>query len=505
MRTLFCVLTLAALIACGVSSAGSTGAAYSVLLQPNGKIVVAGWRQRGGQDTFGLARYTSGGALDKSFGLRGKVAAPFGTRSGAYSAALQADGKIITAGFTGRVYSSSYRFGLARYTSKGALDQSFGTKGHATAKIGSAGSFANAVAVQPDGKVIAAVGTVLGDEIVLVRYRPNGTPDTSFGSGGRVRTSPGPGAAEALTLQPDGKIVVAGAIREDVLVARYNADGSRDSTLGVNGIVLTSFGGAAAARAVALQEDGKIVIAGLAGTGDPSDPGFKFALARYNGDGSLDTSFGSGGIVTTTIGNIIAADLPYGGVANAMAIQPDGKIVAGGAQFVPWPGRGNFAIVRYLSDGSLDPSFGDGGKVTTSFGYAPPENPTEDGDVVNALALQPDGKILAAGESQFGPHTEQYAVALARYLSDGSLDPAFGQGGEVKTSLALCQVPRLRGQKMDWFAQKRIKGAHCAVGKITRVHNRRKRRRIISERPRPGTVHVEGAKVRVLVSLGRRR
>jgi len=140
--------------------------------------------------------------------------------------------------------------------------------------------------------------------------------------------------------------------------------------------------------------------------------------------------------------------------------------------------------------------------VTTSFGYSPPENPTE-GDVVNALALQPDGKIVAAGESQFGPHTERYAVALARYLPEGSLDPAFGQTGEVKTSLALCVVPKRRGKKMDWFAQQYIKGAHCAVGKIERVHSRLKRRRIISERPRPGTVHVEGTKVRVLVSLGR--
>src|SRR5207302_934197 len=98
---------------------------------------------------------------------------------------------------------------------------------------------------------------------------------------------------------------------------------------------------------------------------DPTDPGFKFALARYNVDGSLDTSFGSGGMVTTPIGNIIAADLPYGGVANAVAIQPDGTIVAAGANLVPYPGRGNFALVRYDSDGSLDSSFGNGGKVMT--------------------------------------------------------------------------------------------------------------------------------------------
>jgi uncharacterized delta-60 repeat protein len=501
----FLALAGAALVICAAVSAHPAGGAYSLVLQPNGKIVAAGWGQRGSQVAIGLARYTPGGSLDKGFGLRGQAVTPFGQRSGAYSAALQADGKVVTAGFTGRAFSSSYRFGLARYAPNGALDHSFGTKGHISTKIGSGGAVANGVTVQADRKIVAVglVGAL--DRFIVARYLPGGKLDTSFGTGGIAQTALGSNAvASAVAPQPDGKIVVSGTAGDDFVLVRYQSDGSLDPAFGTNGVVKTSLASPADARAIALQPDGKIVVAGDVET-DSVGPGYRFALARYLPDGSLDPSFGSSGIVTTPFGNVIAADLPFGGAAGAVAIQTDGKIVAGGTLFVPWPGRGSFAIARYNADGSLDSSFGDGGRVTSSFGYAPPENPTEAGDFVAGLALQPDGKVVAGGFSQFGPHTEQYAVAVARYLSDGSLDQSFGTGGLVKTSLALCVVPKLRGQRMDWFAQQRIKGSHCAVGKIKRVHSRRvKRRHIISERPRPGTVHVEGTKVRVVVSLGRR-
>jgi uncharacterized delta-60 repeat protein len=503
-----CAAAGAGLVLCSAGSAGSEGAAYSVLLQPNGKIVVAGWGQRGSQDTIGLARYTPAGVLDKSFGLRGKVAAPFGARSIGYSAALQPDGKIVAGGYSGgNGRASTWQFGLARYTAKGALDTTFGKKGRVRTSFGPSGSLVSAVAMQPNGKIVAA-GNALPPpswKMALARYTRTGKLDPSFGAKGVVRapSASSDAVASAMTLQEDGKILVAGETGFDFVLLRYLPNGSLDQTFGSGGIVTTALSGPAQANAVALQGDGKIVLAGYVQT-DPVGPGYEFALARYDADGSLDPTFGSGGVVTTSIGNILEADLPYGGIAYAVAIQPDGKVDVGGSDLIPWPDRGKFALVRYNADGSLDSSFGDGGKVATSFGYGPPENPTEDGDSVRSLALQPDGKIVAAGESQFGPHTEQYAVALARYLSDGSLDPAFGQAGEVKTSLALCSVPKLRGRRMDWFAQQRIKGAHCAVGKITRVHSHLKRRRIISERPRPGTVHVEGTKVRVLVSLGRR-
>jgi uncharacterized delta-60 repeat protein len=502
----FCALAGAALIVCAASSAGSGGGASSVLLQPDGKIVVVGWGQRGGQTTFGLARYLTDGRMDTRFGFRGKAVTPQGQSSEAYAAARQPDGKVVAAGYSAKgTFANTWRFRLARYTAGGALDSTFGEGGRVTTSFGSDGAEARAVALQADGKIVAA-GDEVGDQVfVLARYTKSGKLDPGFGEQGRVVTFEGPNArVNGLAVQPDGKILAAGTVDDSAVVARYRPDGSRDFTFG-GGTVVTSFGGPSQAYAVGLEPNGKIVIAGAVGTGDATNPGWKFALARYLADGSLDPSFGSGGIVTTPIGNVTGADLPYGGVAFALGIQPDGKIMAGGTQLVPWPGRGGFALVRYDSDGTLDSSFGAAGVVTTSFGYSPPENPTEDGDEAWALALQPDGKIVAGGESQFGPHTEQYAVALARYRADGSLDQSFGTGGLVKTSLALCVVPKLRGQKMDWFAQQRIKGSHCAVGKIKRVHSRHvKRRRIISEKPRPGTVHVEGTKVRLVVSKGRR-
>lgn len=464
-------------------------------MQPDGKIVVAGWGERGGAQGFGLARYTQTGALDTSFGFHGKAVTLIGGRSVAWAEAEQPDGKIVAAGAAGP------KLELARYTAGGKLDQTFGKAG----TVASRPVAAFAVAVRPDGDlVVGGIGATSG---IVGLFHQNGSIDSAFGTGGW--TSLQADNAAAVAVLTDGKIVVVGPSLAGGVpcfsLTRLLADGSPDASFGAGGTEKTCFSSQPAyPGALSLQSDGKIVVAGSVRT-DAIGPGYEFAVARYLADGSLDPDFGSGGVVMTPFGNVTGADLPYGAGAGAVAIQQDGKIVAGGTELVPWPGRGAFALARYNADGSLDSSFGDGGKVTTSFGYAPPENPTEDGDGISDLAIQPDGRIVAGGASQFGPHTEQYAVAVARYLGDGSLDPSFGTGGLVKTSLALCVVPKLKGMKMDWFAQQRIKGSHCAVGKIKRVHSRHvKRRHIISERPRPGTVHVEGTKVWVVVSSGRR-
>src|SRR5262249_51395919 len=173
-------------------------------------------------------------------------------------------------------------------------------------------------------------------------------------------------------------------------VARYNADGTLDTTFSFDGKVTTDFGGDDRAFSVAIQADGKIVVAGASLT----NPGDDFALARYNPDGSLDAGFGTGGKVTTAFGS----GLDH---ANACTIQADGKIVAVGAD------GGDFALARYNSDGSLDGTFGTGGKVTTDFG----------GQLEEAfgVAMQADGKIVAAGAAAGG-------FALARYYPDGHLD-----------------------------------------------------------------------------------
>jgi len=191
----------------------------------------------------------------------------------------------------------------------------------------------------------------------------------------------------------------------------HAAAGDLDPSFGTGGKVTTDFGAINAdGRSVVVQGDGKIVVAGFSGCCGSND----FALVRYATDGSLDPSFGTGGKVTTDLG---AADL-----ALSMVVQSDGKIVAAG-----WSSNGSdevFALVRYATDGSLDPSFGTGGKVTTDLGAV-----NDDGE---SVVVQSDGKIVVAGYSGIGSTRD---VALVRYATDGSLDPSFGTGGKVITDI----------------------------------------------------------------------
>jgi uncharacterized delta-60 repeat protein len=305
----------------------------------------------------------------------------------------------------------------------GDLDPSFG--GDGTVLTGfEAGSHegASAVAVQPDGKIVVVGSTtsVAVSEFALVRYEPDGSLDPAFGAGGRVVTDlgPGSGVASAVALQADGKIVVAGqsiASTRDFAIARYMPDGSLDPSFGGDGVVLTDVGGEDGASGVAVQPDGRIVAAGFSAAA-----GFAavdFALARYEPNGDLDSTFDGDGKVVTDIAG--AQD-----GANGVAIQPDGRIVAVGLTSSFGFG-GDFVLARYLANGALDASFDGDGKAITDLG-----GPLTDQAV--ALALQPDGKLVAAGASGgFG----NFDFALARYAPDGGLDPAFGAGGKVLTDL----------------------------------------------------------------------
>src|SRR3990172_6011894 len=231
-----------------------------------------------------------------------------------------------------------------------------------------------------------------------------GSPDPTFGVNGIVTTDFDNGSNDvgnAIALQPDGKIVVAGYGGQFIgfTLARYNSDGSLDTTFDGDGKVAADFGSPykAGLAALALQPDGKIIVAGQSSNGSNND----FTLVRYNNDGSPDVSFGANGKVTTDFGN--SDDFCY-----AVALQPDGKIVMAGRS-----SNGNdfdFALARYNSDCSLDDAFGEAGKVIADFGA----------DWGSAVVIQPDGRILVSA----GP-------TLARYNSDGSLDTTFGQGGSL--------------------------------------------------------------------------
>jgi len=345
--------------------------------------------------------------LDSSFSSDGKVRTNFSPGFDyAAALALQPDGKIVVAG---RAEISRGSFALARYNVGGALDTSFSGDGKTTTNFTRRDDSAKGVIVLADGDVVAAgVAGGRNPKFALVRYNADGTLDSAFSGDGKLVTDFTAGADFAFDVaaQADGKIVAVGAAaggsRGRFALARYNDDGTLDPGFGGDGRVTTNVTAAHdAITGITIQPDGKIVVAGAA-----NDDTF-FAVARYNTDGTLDATFAGDGTMFTnfTPGHDFAWDV---------ALQPDGKIAVAGRA------SGRFGLARYQSDGSLDTSFGGDGRITTNF--------TSSMDIATALALQADGKIVAVGEAN------DLKFAVARYNVDGSLDPGFGGDGRVTTN-----------------------------------------------------------------------
>jgi uncharacterized delta-60 repeat protein len=381
---------------------GPSDSADSVGIQPDGKIVVAGEVAYG--DEFGLARYNPDGTLDATFGTSGMVTTDI-SALGAYAMAIQMDGRIVVAG-------GDRRFALIRYMPDGTLDNTFGGNGLVTTNFNPHYDLAYGVAIQADGKIVAVGVTSIvsrphfdDTKIAIARYDTDGSLDTSFGGDGRVTTNfTGTyDAAYAVVMQTDGRIVVAGtadAYRR-VALARYNQDGTRDPTFGDDGRVTTRFRPRTEswATAITVQADGRLVAVGT----EPMSAGF--GVIRYRTNGALDRTFSEDGKVTTDF--LSRHDLGYsGGWARGVAIQSDGKIVVGGGAPVGTGGDTEFALARYQPDGTLDTSFGGDGRVTTEWSI-------DGNDSAFAIAIQTDGKIVATGRSSDGPDG---AFALARYL-----------------------------------------------------------------------------------------
>ncbi|MDQ6766152.1 MAG: dockerin type I domain-containing protein [Verrucomicrobiota bacterium] len=374
------------------------------------------------------------GDLDPTFGVGGKVVTDFNNSSDTLSRmAVQPDGKIVAIGST-RASTGSNKYALARYNPDGTLDNTFGTGGKVTTVIANVLENANAILLLPDGKILIggsiAQPTTTDSSWALLRYNTNGSLDTTFGTGGLVKTNIGTylDSIGRLAFQADGKIIAAGntAIprppgeqrNSDIALARYNQDGSLDPSFGTNGIVISDFGPvpnyfADDATALLIQPDGKIVIAG------DSDGGgyYDFLVARYNTNGTLDATFGNGGFTKTDVGN------GFEDGASDAVLQPDGKIICAG-----WANRSNaanddFVLLRYNANGALDPTFGTGGKVVFILDNLADE-------ALTSVVLQADGKILALGDSNSSNRT---GFLLFRFNPDGSFDPSFGVGGMVRT------------------------------------------------------------------------
>jgi uncharacterized delta-60 repeat protein len=421
----------------------------SMLVQPDGKIVVCGQviysdDKSGYPVSFFLARYDPNGTLDASFGTNGKVVAPIGGSGGGVyvgqNIALQPDGKIVAVGHSWGLGSS---FAVFRYNPDGTLDASFGTGGRVVAVAGIAGG-AYDVALQPNGKIVVIGGAWGNGEdmnFAVVRYNPDGSLDNSFGTGGKVITPVGNGNvydyADAVVLQSDGKIVVVGTTAVigvspyDFALVRYNTDGSLDSGFGTNGKIVHSItNGHDLARDVALQPDGKIVVAG----GDGLGGGGGSVIVRYNANGSTDTGFAANGIFTTEGGF---------SVGNGIAIQPDGRILAFGIGFSG--ALAGFAVARLNPNGSPDPGFGVNGRIITPIG-------TNDSSYAIAGALQPDGKILAFGGTGAGNDTD---IALVRYLGDSAVPrpTKFDFDGDGKADISV-----FRPSDRVWYLNQSTKG-----------------------------------------------
>jgi uncharacterized delta-60 repeat protein len=393
--------------------------AYSAVIQPDGKILLAGLSHNGVNNEWAIARFNSDGSLDTTFGSgTGKFITGFATgESIARSITLQPDGKILVAGFTGPL---GEEFALLRLNSNGTPDSSFGGDGMLTTTFGSDIDRARSVVVQPDGKIVvggfASVGST--DHFAIVRYLPDGTLDTTFSGDGKVTQAIDDYAQGwSLAVQPDSKIVLGGysltgGVRA-FAVMRLNDSGSLDSTFDVDGIASTNFAsGIGPATAMFIQPNGRILMAGTEEVSGNDD----FTLVRFYTNGSLDTTFGTGGKVTTPIGTGAESGL-------SVNMQADGKILVGGRVFNG--SSYDFGLVRYDSNGALDTTFGVSGKFTQSIGAGD--------DSVHRVLVQADGKIILAGVSNNGVNED---FALLRLNSNGTLDTTFDLSGTLGGTLS---------------------------------------------------------------------
>lgn len=346
------------------------------------------------------------GDLDPTFGSGGLVIHDLGGNDNAFGVLVQPDGKVLAVGGT------SGTVALARYLPTGAPDPSFGGDGTVTTSLAGF-AFAFDVALQSDGRIVVVGSAGGGNQLLVARYHPDGSRDASFDGDGVLTVSlASPTTGSAVEVQEDGKIVAVGRTDSpfdpwfsSFAIFRFTPNGSPDPTFDADGLVVTVLGPLAAPSDATLLPNGRIAVAGSAGLGVER----QFVVAMYEADGRLASDFATDGIASVDLGGFDEAA--------AIAAQEDGKLVVVGRS------TNSFAVTRLLSNGTLDDGFDGDGSLTTVF---------EPGQLAIAadVKVQPNGKILAAGTS-FAPGVSDFAIA--RYTEDGALDTSFGTDGRVTT------------------------------------------------------------------------
>jgi uncharacterized delta-60 repeat protein len=371
----------------------------------------------------------AGGALDPTFSQDGIVVAGKG---GGNASAVQVDGKIVTVGDKSGNFTLDGAVVVNRFNANGSVDTTFGTNGSVTTNVSSYDDSARSVVIQSNGKIIVGgnarfdQNVARGGRALLIRYNANGSLDTSFGNAGTVITNLANGAGSDinqvitdLVLQPDGKILASaydarGLGQTRFTILRYNSNGSLDTSFSGDGIINNVGNGA---YAIALQADGKIIAAG----NNSLDP----LLFRYLPNGRPDSSFGVNGRVDTPF--IIPSDGSKQGSVSSLAIQPDGKILAGGTFYIPGElFQNRYFVLRYLSNGRLDTSFDGDGAVFAPDGLKPTS--------LSEIALQANGRIVVGGtfnETLITVANNDEDIFLTRLNSNGSVDTSFGQAGLI--------------------------------------------------------------------------
>ena len=460
--------------------------ANSAVLQPNGSIVLAGFVDSGNDRSLALARLTAAGVLDTTFGNNGRVERPiagdtsetiqdmlifqddlyvaastFQTESYALLA-FSADGTEISSfgnnglavvnfnggadftrtmvvhqggllvggGVSAASRTESSNIGLARFTTAGVLDTGFANSGLREISLtGPVNARALAALRQPDGKIVAAgfVGASFSAQnFALARYLPDGSLDSGFGNQGLVFTdfNDDQDTAHAIAIQPDGRLLVAGnavltaETEDDFGIARYLADGTLDTSFGQNGLAAIDIDGRDdVARDIHLLADGRILLAGngfFPGAGSPR----QMTVIRLESNGVLDTSFASNGVANVPIGSFDEG--------HALAVQTNGSIIVGGI------GDADFAMIRFLQDGTLDSSFGNAGIVSLDF--AGEFDFLRDLQIIHNWNGQGE-RILAVGSARSGSSAASSDFAAALFRLDGSLETGFGTNGTVTADL----------------------------------------------------------------------